>query len=420
MTGDAMRSTARPTAVRVRRAVGSPVVAMRLWLRGGSRREAAPGAAWVTARMLAEGTRRRDWSEIAGWCDDRGIVLASASGLETVALALDCLERDWRDALGLLEELVREPRFARDRFDWVVQQGVAELQSLDDDAGLRTAWAHRAQLYGSHAAGRPRPGTLADLGRLEPEHCRTHWEGCLERGGLLAMVGAIDEATAATAATELAGLLGGSEVNELAPAGPGSGAVRQLVATSARDQAHLFVGHLTVTRPDEDLPALEVASVVLGSGSGLSGRIPERVREREGLAYAASATVVAGAGADPGRLVAHVGTSPATCARAEACVREEIERLLEDGISETEFEEARAYLLGRDPFRRETPGQQAERIGEAWRYGLPFDDPDWTARRYAELTREAVEEACRRHVHPAQLKVTIGLPAGQLEKAPLC
>jgi hypothetical protein len=45
-------------------------------------------------------------------------------------------------------------------------------------------------------------------------------------------------------------------------------------------QAHLYAGHLTVRRADEDFDALALAAVVLGAGSGLTGRIPERIRER--------------------------------------------------------------------------------------------------------------------------------------------
>ena len=42
--------------LRVRRVEGAPVVAVRLWLWGGSGVEDVPGQAWVTGRMLAEGT----------------------------------------------------------------------------------------------------------------------------------------------------------------------------------------------------------------------------------------------------------------------------------------------------------------------------------------------------------------------------
>ena len=105
-----------------------------------------------------------------------------------------------------------------------------------------------------------------------------------------------------------------------------------------------------------------------------------------------------------------MGTSPATVDRAERGVAEEIARVVEDGILDTELEEARAYLLGREPFRRETARQWADLLIEAGEYGLPLDDPDHRKRELEALDRPTVEAAARSHVHPEDLRVTIGLP----------
>src|SRR5262249_37179863 len=154
---------------------------------------------------------------------------------------------------------------------------------------------------------------------------------------------------------------------------------------------HLLMGHLTVARVDPDVPALELASVVLGSGAGLTGRIPTRIREREGLAYSAFASAVAGASLDPGRLLIHIGTSMETAARAEAAVREEIRRLLDGGLEAAEFEDARTYLLRREPFRRETPQQWADLLAQSTLYRLPYDDPEWVKQGYRSLDRDTVD-----------------------------
>ena len=185
---------------------------------------------------------------------------------------------------------------------------------------------------------------------------------------------------------------------------------RRVVQTDAEDQAHLYVGHITVPRRHPDYNALELLAVVLGSGAGLTGRVPARIREKEGLAYTAYAQTIAGSGLDAGRLLAYVGTSPATVEQAERGVIEEITRIVEDGIEDSELEESRAYLLGREPFRRETARQWADLLVEAEEYGLPLEDME---RRRADLTaldKAAVEAAARRHVRPEELRVTVGMP----------
>jgi zinc protease len=397
--------------LRVRRVAGPPVVALRLWLWGGSRGEDVPGLAWVTGRMLSEGSRRRDWRAIAEDCEALGMVLSSYGGLEAHGIGLDCLTRDWRTALEWMAEVVFDPAFPEDRCAWQCRQGMAELESLRDEPDAKSAWAFAKHLYAPHPAGRPLPGDAGGLGTIDPAACRRFHERALDRGGVFTVAGDVDEHQVATVIADGFDALGGGTVDALAvPATAGLRARRRKIKTTARDQAHLFLGHLTVPRADPELPALEVASVILGSGAGLTGRIPERIRERDGLAYTAGASAVSGAGLDPGRMVVHVGTSMETVARAEAAVREELARLLEGGLAETEFEDARTYLLRREPFRRETPQQWTDLLAQSALYGLPYDDPEWVKDGYRSLDRAAVEAAIRRHLHPDRLKVTIGVP----------
>ncbi len=209
------------------------------------------------------------------------------------------------------------------------------------------------------------------------------------------------------------GQAGGSDARPV-PASPSSTPVaRREIGTHAQDQAHLFLGSRTVARAHPDYPALEVAAVLLGTGSGLTGRIPQRIREREGLAYSATADTVAGAGIDEGRLVCYVGTAPETLDQAEASVRDELARFLAEPIPAEELESARSYLLGREPFRRETARQWADLLAVAALLDLPLDDPDWHAGKIAALTAEDVAAAARRWIDPERLLVTRGLPTSR-------
>ena len=68
-------------------------------------------------------------------------------------VAVDCLTRDWRQALDWMTELVFEPAFPVDRCAWQRRQGGAELESLRDEPDSKAAWAFAEQLYSPHAAG---------------------------------------------------------------------------------------------------------------------------------------------------------------------------------------------------------------------------------------------------------------------------
>ncbi len=406
--------------LKLRRIEGAPVVAVRLLLAGGARCETIPGQALLTGRLLAEGTRRRTWETIAADAEGRGMIVSSFGGYETHGLAIDALAEDWGLALEWTAELLFESVFPAERLRWLARQAAAELEAQADQADLATARVFSEQLYAPHPRGRPLQGDAASLARLDSDRCRGFHAAALGWGGFLCVAGEIDESRVAARAGELfgegSGKGGAHRVGIEArlrpePAAPAAApAPRREIVTRAEDQAHLFLGARTLPRAHPDYPALELAGVLLGTGSGLTGRIPQRIREREGLAYTATAETVAGAGVDEGRLVCYVGTAPETLDQAEASVRDELERFLAEPIAAADLESARSYLLGREPFRRETARQWADLMAVAALLDLPLDDPDWYSDQLRRLSVAEVEAAARRWIDPARLLVTRGLP----------
>lgn len=404
-------AVASALTVRTRRVPGASVVAVRLWLAGGARLEEIPGQSLVTGRTLSEGSAKRDWRQIADEAEAWGMELASFGAFESYGVSVDALAADWQRALDQAAELVLSPSFPEDRTAWMARQAAAELEGLCDQPDVATGLAFLEHLFAPHPRSRPLHGGAESLARITAVDCARFHETVLPRGVVATVAGEIDEEAVQKHLEDLFATLPPPRGEAPAPPPPqGLPEARREIRTHARDQVHLYLGQITVPRRHPDYAALEVLAVILGSGAGLSGRIPTRIREREGLAYTAYAQAVAGSGLDPGRLVTYVGTSTETADRAEQGLREELARLLEDGVTEDEVTEARAYLLGNEPFQRETARQWADVLAESVRYDLPLDDTAWRMAEIAGVDRRAVEEAARRHIDPAKLKVTVGLP----------
>lgn len=408
-------ATAKPRlAMRVRRVAGPPLFSARLFLWGGTRLEEIPGQSLVTGRLLSEGTHQRSFDRIAREAEDLGMSISTSGSTEAVGVSIDALAEDWRLALEWLAELSLEPSFPEDRLRWVTRQATAELESLADQGDFRTRRRFLRQLYHPHPYGRMAQGNAASLAGLQVSDCLAFHQRALAWGGCVTVAGDLDEEAVQQHLEHLfADVMGTAEALPQLPAAEGDGAPRQEELLPSGEQAHLYLGHLTIPRNHPDMPALEVLGVLLGAGAGLSGRLPERIREQEGLAYQVDVATLTGGGLDPGRFVVYLGTTPATAEQAERSVREELSRLLTDGIQPEELEEARAYLLGRDPFRRETAHQWADLLAEAQLYGVPVDRPEWLVEVLRGLTREEVEAAVRRWIRPQELRVTLGRPQDQ-------
>jgi len=395
--------------IRCARAGASASVAIRVWLRGGLSSEGRPGLALLTGRMLAEGTRSRSWDRIAAEAEALGMDISAFGGPEVIGVAIDALAQDWRQAAAWAAELALEPSFPSERCAWLRRQTVAELTSLSEQPEVVAGWAFQEQLYAPHPWSRPLQGTRSSIESLSSEDCAAFHRQSLARGCIVSVVGDIDPTEVEPVLERLFSLVA-EPVNGDEPALPVGGEPERLVELPEGDQAHLLMGRLTVPVTDPDRVALELAAVILGSGPGLAGRIPERIREAEGLAYATHVATTAGAGLSPGRFVVYLGTAPRNVDRARAAVGEEVARILSEGILANEFEEARMYLLGSEPFRRETARQVALLQAQSCLYELPFDRAGWLAGELDRMDSTVVESAMVRHLDPERWFCTIGLP----------
>ncbi len=391
------------------------MAAVRVWLRGGQLYEQIPGQGLLTGRLLAEGTRRRDWRAIGEQSETRGVDLTSFGGREISGVAVNALAEDWRAAIDWARELALEPSFPPDRLAWLRRQTVAELSSLGDQPEVRSGWEFLRQLYHPHPWSRPLQGTPEGLAEIGQADCETLHRRSRGAGMVVTVTGDIDlEAVGAVLEDSFGPAAGEAPQEGFGKAAPPAGLAeaRQELETDAVDQAHVYLGHLTVGWDDPALPALDLIGVILGAGAGISGRLPERIREREGWAYAMEVGTAAGAGLAPGRLEIYAAVAPENVARLEQAVREELERLLQEGIDDDELDRAKAYLVGCEPFRRETARQWSEILAEAALYGRPVDDPEWVRRRWLEVSRSQALAAARSFIRLEDLRLTVGWPRG--------
>lgn len=397
--------------IHVQRTGTAPVVAVRAWLRRGARTERVCGQALVTGRLLAEGSKQRSWRRLAREAEERGMMVESFGGFEAVGISVDALARDAGRALADVAELILEPALDPRRFAFIKRQAAAELESQLDQPEVRTGRAFLASLYGAHPYGRPLQGEIADLERLRLEDCQAFHRDALAAGVVVAVTGDIDEdETHAAVEARFAALARRAPAPSLAVAAmPRRLARSTIVSLPPGDQGHQFCGHLTVTRADSDRPALDLLGVILGAGSGVRGRLPDRIREQGGLAYDLDVQITAGAGFDRGRFAVYAGTAPENTAAVEQAVREELERLLDRGVEAGEVEEARAYLVGSLPFSVETARLVADRLAEVAFYG-PSAAAEALARAWRRLGPQDLLAAARRHLRPGALTVVTGVP----------
>ncbi|OFW56987.1 MAG: hypothetical protein A2W01_04735 [Candidatus Solincola sediminis] len=127
------------------------------------------------------------------------------------------------------------------------------------------------------------------------------------------------------------------------------------------EQAHIVLGTKGLPRQNPGRFALAVLDNVLGGG--MSSRLFQKVREERSLAY--SIFSYHSMYIETGLFAVYAGTSPENTSAVLELIKEELDRILEKGISEEELERAKGHIKGNLVLSLEDSGSRMTRLGKA-------------------------------------------------------
>ncbi|MCY3777740.1 MAG: pitrilysin family protein [Candidatus Aminicenantes bacterium] len=392
-----------------------PVVSVNAFVLAGTDQNPLrqPGLAALASRMLEEGTAKYRADDISRLVEDAGGNLSTCCQHELTGISLHLRDRDLPEGLDLAAQMVSRPTFPRQRFGLEREKALTRLEALEDDPQVVVSNLLNREIYRGGPLQFPGLGTPASLRRLQIEDIREfHRLRYAPENTVVVVVGNAGHAQVADLVDRRLGSWRNGRFRKSRPPVPRrqrAPRVRQRVL-EGREQVHVCLGHLGVTRDHPDFYALQVMDAVLGSGPGFTSRIPRELRDRRGLAYATYSDLTGSAGRYPGRFLAYICTSPSNRDAAVSGLMEEIESLIEDGPTEEELELARNYLTGSFVFGFQSNAHVARFLLTAERFGL---DPDFI-RRYPDWIRavdaEEVRRVARRHLDTVNFTTIIAGP----------
>ena len=219
-----------------------------------------------------------------------------------------------------------------------------ELAMLDDLPEESARRAVLANLWPNHPFGREIAGTTTSVGSLTRDALLRRAAAMFAgRNTIVSVAGALDPGEALDLLSDAFGSAPAG-TREVYPAFHTNGQTSQRVQVIQREaeQAYFSVAGFTPGRTSGDRYALELLGAVLGAGFG--ARLVLELRERHGLAYDIGADV--GHCGDQGVLSIDGATDPDLLTKAIAIILGELSDVADRGITEDEFERARAYTVG--------------------------------------------------------------------------
>jgi zinc protease len=389
-----------------------PVIAVEFAVPGGADQDPAdkPGVANMTASLLDEGAGPFDATTFHNRLERKAIELSFRAGRDFFRGTLRTLKENRDEAFDYLRLALTEPRFDAADVERIRAQIVSRLQretTNPNDMASRNWWA---TAFPDHPYGRPVNGTVESLSRITDGDLKSYAKRALARGNLkIAVVGDIDAATAGQLIDRtFGGLPAKSELTPVASVAP-QGLGRRIVTPLDVPQAVVNFGTPGIGRSDPDFIAAYIVNHILGGGS-FSSRLYREVREKRGLAYGVSDSLVW-----LNRTALLLGS---TATRADATgqtidiIEHEIRRLAEEGPTEEEFAKAKTYLKGSFALGLDTSNRIAAQLLQMQLDNLGIDYIERRPGLIDAVTLVDAKRVAKRLLEGGLLITVVGRPEG--------
>ncbi len=393
---------------------GASVTAIKLHLKGGHSLDPVglEGLASLTGSLLDQGTKHRTEEDIAELLEPKGGGLRGEANGVSGSIAGDA----WKKLAELISEVVCEPSFPKDKFARQKGRLLDRLLIERDEPRAQAGRLFRKLIYGEHWMGRPTHGSFETVQKIERKHVVAfHAKNWCPTRAVIAVCGDVDPETACRFFDRK--LQNWKPKKKLARPDvvfPERGQ-RCDAFFANRQQVHVYLGHLGITRDNPHYAALVVMDHILGTGPGFSNRISQKLRDEQGLAYTVHADVHSTAGVFPGMFTAYIGTSPEHIERATKGFLREMKRIRTELVDTSELELAQNYLLGSYALGFERAARRANFMISAERFGLPPDYLQSLPDRFAAVTAENVRAAAKACLHPEQPCFVVAGPVKKRE-----
>jgi predicted Zn-dependent peptidase len=376
-----------------------------IWLRTGSRSEApaSSGIAHFLEHMVFKGTERRTAEQIAREVDSIGGMMDAFTAKEMVSFNAKVLDEHIPIAWDVLADLALRPLFDADEVGREKQVVLEEIK-MDQDNPESVAHEMLFQNFWSeHPLGRPiigTPETVRAFSRdalveaharwYEPKNILVTAAGHVEHSRIVELI-----------AKEFSALPPGDDAPPAAAPQPHGTLASQ--SKLELEQVHICVGVPSVRIADARRYAVAVLNTILGGG--MSSRLFQNIRERQGLAYAVFSEV--NPYSDAGLLTVYAGTSLESTEKVLGLIADELRHLKSELVSVEELRRAKDHLKGSMILSLESTGARMSNLARAEMYFGHFFSQDEILAAIEAVTREQVLSAANEFFRADQVAATV-------------
>jgi zinc protease len=341
----------------------TPVVALQVWIKVGSADEndQEAGICHFIEHMLFKGTEKRKVREAAREIESLGGTINAYTSYDQTVYHITMASRYAETGLDILSDAIQHSTFESIELEREREVILEEIRRGEDDPSRRLFKQTLATLYHQHPYRRPVIGyekTIRAIQRAEMDSFFKKWY--VPNRMVLIVVGDFNS-------DEMEGRVRNA-FKEFKPSSesfphripePNQRETRSIFSYGNFKETYLQIAFPIASARDEDTPALDILSQVIGGGE--SSRLVQKVKLEKGLVhsiYASSYTPK-----DPGAFIIGATLPAENVERAVGAIFEEVNRLKTEGVTSEELHRVKVNIESNLIYDRQTVQGQAGKLG---------------------------------------------------------
>jgi len=366
------------------------------------------GLAELTTRLLIRGTRKLGAVKIADLLESVGAAVSFRNSQDSIIFQARMTSPWTKRVLGIVADCLTRPALSPRDLEREREGLLTDIRLRDDDTTRRGMRELQRIIYPpGHPYRKDRFGTAETVKDLDRSDVKHYFESVInEAPSLIAFAGQFKKDEVVGWAARTFGTRNERKINSKKSIGPTSvsKSVKREIVMPHKTQGDILIGGIACSRTEPDYEPLNLMNVILGE-LGFMGRLGQRVRDKEGLAY--SCTSFVNAGLVGGSWTALAGVNPRNIARALALMKEEIERVRKELVEEQELADAKQNQLGSALMELESTEGIARTSHNLAHFDLGLDYFVKRRQLYNKITREDLLSMAQKYLDSSRLSTVI-------------
>ena len=386
-----------------------PLISVSALIRAGSYMDPADkiGLASLTADLIRSGgSTNWPYERLNSHLESKAASIETSFGLTSGRASMNILKEDFDEILPIFLDVISNPAFPDNLIDVSKTQLRSSITRRNDNAGGVASREFYNLIYGKESVY-ARTMELSHVDAITKEDMQQfHRQVMVGQNMMISVIGDFDAADMRNKLENAFNSISAGTANELnlPDINYDFESSINFVAKNDVNQSNIYIGHIGGLRSNPDYTSLQLMNEILSGG--FSGRLLQVIRTDLGLAYSAGGAYISNPLYE-GPFFVTLGTASANTADAVAATKNEIKRMHENGVTQSELDAAKDRILNALVFRYTSRAAVLnERVSNEY-FDLPADAFNKYIAEVQSATVQDVNDAAREYLRPDALRVLV-------------